>query len=74
MPLLLGQGTHAIHKIQRRSKVRKLESPRDVMFINDLPIGQLVAEFVKLCPMKCGHPASARHAVLISKGSHNREV
>ncbi len=46
MPLLLSQLAHAIHKRQRRLEIRKLESTRDVMLVDNFPIGQLMAEFV----------------------------
>jgi hypothetical protein len=71
MSLLLGQRTHAVHKIQRGLEIGKLESTRDVMLVDNLPIGQLMAEFMQRRAVKRRHPAPARHTILVRKRSHN---
>ena len=67
MGLLLGNRPGAIHEIKSLLKVRKLECLVQMMFVNDLPSGDLARKFSQSLSFESGYAALARNANLVGK-------
>ena len=48
MALFLGYGSHAVYKIEGLHKIREGEGARNVVFVDDLPMGEVGELFVDL--------------------------
>lgn len=65
VPLRLRNLPHAIHKIQRLPKIRKPETPVQMMVLRHLPLRQLRLERIQRLAFQRGNAALARHARLV---------
>ncbi len=62
--LLLRKLTYAIYKPKGSAKIGKLEGPRDVVFVDDVPPIDLLLKYRELLALERGHPSTARNARL----------
>src|SRR5215467_2000038 len=70
MPLLFGQCTHSIHKVERLLKVGKSKGSGDVVLVDHFPVRKLMAEIVKFLAFERGSPSPTRNAGLFGELSH----
>ena len=68
--LFFGHGSHAVHKGQGFLEVGEGESARDVVLVDDLPVGELVAEIVELRACQGRNSAAAGDAGFAGEIGH----
>jgi len=64
--LFFGDSTDFIHERKGVLEIWERELARDVVLVDDAPVGQLMAEVVKLLAFEGGHAATAGDASLTS--------
>ena len=72
MALLLGHSADTIHEIQRLLEVGEGEGASDVVFVDDFPIRELVAERVQWLALQRWHTTSAGNTCLAGQEGHGR--
>jgi hypothetical protein len=70
MALLLSKLTYAIYKLEGFAKVGKLESLRDVVFLDDVPAIDLLFKYGQILTLEWRHPSTARNACFGRKIRH----
>src|SRR5580692_7988498 len=70
VPLLLGHFTNAVDEVERLPEVREREAFLDVMFLDDLPAGQLIGELAELLPGERRGSTAAWHALFVGESAH----
>jgi len=74
MALFFGDGAYAVHKIQSLFEVWKTKFTGDVMLIDHLPIGKLMAESVELFALERRDTSFAGNTILAGKIGHELRV
>ena len=68
--LFLGNRSHTIHEVERGLEVGELERPGQMMFVDDLPIGNFFPQFFERCALQRRHSTPAGNAGLFGKRRH----
>ncbi len=71
---LFSHRAHAIHKIEPRFEIGERKTFRDVVLLDDLPVGQLFGKRRQLRALQRRNAAAARHAMFLGKLRHGYEV
>jgi hypothetical protein len=72
MTLIFGHFADAVHEIQRLLEIGKLEGSCEVMFVDDFPVRQLMAQVMQSRAFESGNIAAAWNAGPFGKSGHGR--
>ncbi len=62
MPLFFGESSNSVHEVKRLAKVGKREVPREMVYIDHLPLGHLLRERGQLLALARRYSAAAGNA------------
>ena len=75
--LLFGNGSHTVHEVKRLHKIGEGEGPRDVVLVDDLPVGEvgkLFVDFGEFLAFEGWYTTAAWNASLAGKFRHEDSV